>query len=454
MHRDELAFLPAALEVQQTPPPLASRCILWFILLFFSIAIAWAVLGKIDIVVVAAGKIIPSARVKSIQALEIGVIRAIHVQEGQQVTVGDLLLSLDATDSSADRSRIHQDLEQARQVRDRLLLLAQYIQQLQQGVAVGHLDTNTEAYPTFTGGLAEPRLPSDLQAALLRSQIAKLAGDLAEFDHQRNQLIAQQRSAKIAIASLVAVLPIIEQRTKAAMSLHAKRLAAQDSYLQLEMQRLEQTHELSLQRHKLNELDLALERTANAKATLLAELESEVLNQLSNQYHQIAQLTQERLKSQHREQLRALTTPITGVVQNLAVHTVGGVVKPAEVLMNIVPTAQTIEVEAWLQNKDIGFVQPGQLAEVKIDAFPFTKYGVVNAQVHKLSYDAVVSEGLGLVFGALIRLDQHSIDIGGAAFQLIPGMSSMVEIKTGQRRIIEYFLSPILQYGHEAIRER
>ena len=149
-----------------------------------------------------------------------------------------------------------------------------------------------------------------------------------------------------------------------------------------------------------------------------------------------------------------LTAPIDGVVQQLAVHTVGGIVTPAQQLMVVAPEDGQLEVEAILENKDIGFVNEGQDAEVKIDAFPFTRYGTVEGKVTSLSRDAVQIDKVGLVYTAKVSLTRSTIQVDTKEIRLTPGMSVAVEIKTGKRRLIEYFLSPLLQAGHESIRER
>ena len=149
-----------------------------------------------------------------------------------------------------------------------------------------------------------------------------------------------------------------------------------------------------------------------------------------------------------------LTAPVGGTVQQLAVHTVGGVVTPAQPLMVIVPRDKVLEVEAMLPNKDIGFVNPGQDAEVKVETFPFTKYGTIHGTVTQVSSDAIQDEKLGLVYSTRVKLARDTIQVESKAVRLSPGMAVTIEVKTGTRRVIEYFLSPLMQYGDESLRER
>ena len=151
---------------------------------------------------------------------------------------------------------------------------------------------------------------------------------------------------------------------------------------------------------------------------------------------------------------QTLTAPIDGVVQQLSVHTIGGVVTPAQQLMVIAPKEGQLEIEAWIENKDIGFVKEGQAAEIKVEAFPFTKYGVIDGKLLHVSHDAVPLDKVGYVYSARVDMEQTSIDVGDKQIRLSPGMNVAVEVRTGQRRVIEYFLSPILRGFKETARER
>lgn len=149
-----------------------------------------------------------------------------------------------------------------------------------------------------------------------------------------------------------------------------------------------------------------------------------------------------------------LAAPVDGIVQQLAIHTIGGVVTPAQPLMVIVPESQKLEIEAMVLNKDIGFVSANQPAEIKLEAFPFTKYGIIDGTVSQVSSDAIQDEKQGLVYAARIAMTQSSINVDGKQVNLSPGMAVTTEIKTGKRRIIEYLLGPVLQYRQESLRER
>jgi hemolysin D len=185
-----------------------------------------------------------------------------------------------------------------------------------------------------------------------------------------------------------------------------------------------------------------------------AEMRRQMLDQLSEGEQQAQAIGQELSKAQSRQRLMQVRAPIDGTVQQLAVNTIGGVVTPAQALMLLVPNQLRLEVDARLDNKDIGFVKAGQTVEVKIDTFPYTRYGVLRATVLHVSHDAVGDEKQGLTYLARIQLEQSQIQVDEKMVPLVPGMAVAAEIKTGRRRVLDYFLSPLLQYQHESFRER
>lgn len=320
--REDLDFLPAALEILETPASPVGRIIIWLIVLFFLLALGWSIVSKVDVVAVANGKIIPSGKVKTVQAFESGIVRAIHVSDGQRVEQGELLIELDSVVSEAEVNSIRQQVER-----------------------------------------------------------------------------------------LEETLPLVTRKANGLKELAQKDLIPRNDYVQAEEQRISVAQELKALRH-------------------------------------------EQKKAMERTRWQKLTAPVSGVVQQLAVHTLGGVVTSAEPLMVIVPEKERLEVEAFIANKDIGFVLPGHKVQIKVETFPFTKYGLIEGELINVSDDAVEDEKLGLVYAAKVAMHKSTINVDGRMVNLTPGMSMTVEIQTGKRRIIEYFLSPLLSHGRESIRER
>lgn len=190
------------------------------------------------------------------------------------------------------------------------------------------------------------------------------------------------------------------------------------------------------------------------KEAVVANFIRQTREQLLQAEQQLVQLQQDGVKLQSRSELLELRAPVDGTVQQLAVHTEGGVVTEAQPLLVVVPANDKLEIDAMVENKDIGFISVGQQAEVKVEAFPFTRYGILDGRVINMSLDAIADEKRGLLYQTRILLDQAWIGVEGKQVQLVPGMAVTVEIKTGKRRVIDYFLSPVLQYGSEGIRER
>ena len=440
--REEVEFLPAALEIQQTPPAPAGRAILWIVILFFVATVVWAVLGHVDIIAVAQGKIIPGERVKVIQPLEIGTILAIHVEEGREVAEGDPLIELDPTASEADRKRLAQELEAA-------LLEEARLRALLRGV-----EGEERPLIELTGGEAIGAERLEVQRALLHRRLEEYRANLGALASERVKGEAEISAMEASVARIEATLPLITKRARSLRELAEKKMAAEHQYLELEEARIDRRQELAVLRHQLKEARAAIEESRYRAEGYRAEFSRGLLSELADAERQVAGLREEYAKARLRAGQRTLRAPVAGVVQQLAVHTVGGVVTPAQELMRIVPLEAALEVEAWVENKDIGFLREGQRAEVKVDAFPFTKYGLIDAELVKLSDDAVADEQRGLVYAARVLLERTMMEVEGKRVRLSPGMTVSVEVKTGKRRLIEFFLAPLLRYRQESIRER
>lgn len=457
--QSELDFLPAALEIQEKPPSPVGRTIIWSIVAFFSIAVAWALIGEIDIVATAQGKIIPSGRVKVIQPMEIGVVRQIHVREGQHVEAGDLLIELDPTASQADLGRLEMELMATQ------LDAARY-EALERMTTGTEPDTNTETdtaslspatpalmlLPTLTQAASDHVIA--LQEQMLRSEWTEHKARTAALESAIASREAQLAALREDVKKLEGTLPLITRRANAVKRLVDRQLSAEQTWLELEEERLEQKQELASLRKQTDQVSASIREARQQRQALNAEFRSGLLENLSDAERRIDQLQQERVKVSQRIEMRRLTAPVSGVVQQLSIHTIGGVVTPAQELMKIVPESQILEVEAWILNKDIGFIEEGQSTEVKIETFIFTKYGSIDGEVIDVSNDAVTDENKGLVYAGRISMKESTIQVGERRVNLTPGMAVTVEVKTGTRRLIEFILSPLLRYKKESLSER
>lgn len=449
----ELDFLPAALEIQERPPSPIGRAIVWSIVAFFVIALVWSIIGRIDIVATAQGKIIPSDRVKVIQPLEIGSVRAIHVVEGQPVKQGAVLIELDPTLSAADRDRLTSERNTARLNHARLQALAAALQAGHD--ANGTTDLATGLPAINVSGLTDiDPAAIALQQQLLRAQWAEFTARIAALDADLDKRTAELAGVKAQVIKLQQTLPLITKRSDALKGLVGKKLVAENQWLELEQERIEQQQDLESHKQRGIELNAAIAEARQQRTSVEAEFKGKVYTEFADAARQLAGLEQELIKAEQRTGLQTLTAPIDGIVQQLAVHTVGGVVTPAQELLKIVPQEGNLEVEAWVLNKDIGFVNEGQIAEIKVETFPFTKYGTLDAEVIDVSSDAVTDEEKGLIYAARVLMKDATIQVGDKLVNLTPGMAVTVEVKTGTRRLIEYVLSPLLRYRDEGLRER
>ena len=459
----ELEFLPAALEILETPASPAGRAIAATIIAFFAASIAWATFGHVDIIATASGKIVPTGRTKVVQPLEPGTITAIQVDDGDHVTTGQVLVELDRTVTTAERNRVGHDL-------------------LRASLDVARLSALRAGLDAGSGpvGFAPPSdAPADeverARVAMV-AQATEQAAKLASIEQQIAQKNAEAEEIAATIAKLTASLPMVEDlaelRRKAMQIEFGNRVA----HLEAQIRLSEQRHDLIVQRRRAGEVSAAQQALEWQREQAKAEYAHKILGDLTDAKQKAAELAEDAVKTARKMAEQVLTSPIDGTVQQLAVHTVGGVVTPAQQLMMIVPADSRLEAEAMVSNRDIGFVREGQPAEIKIDTFNFTRYGLLHGNVVSVSQDAIVRDkppdkvpsdkskgalaessepqGQELLYAARVSLDRTQMRIEGRLVNLAPGMAVSVEIKTGSRRVIEYLMSPLLRYKQESLRER
>ncbi len=457
---EELAFLPAALEIVETPPSPTGRTIAATIILLFCAALVWSWWGTIDIVASATGKIVPSGRTKVIQPFETGVVRSIRVQDGQVVKAGDVLIELDPTVNAAERDHLHNDL----------LAEQLNIARLHAALAGGN-DPMADFMPPID---ADPTLITT-QRALLLNQVAEHQAKIAALVRQQAQKEAEQGTTAATIEKLEALIPVIQPRVDMRKTLMDKDLGSKLVYFETLQLLVEQQKELRVQKSRLREAEAAVAAIRETRRQAEAEYRHTLSDELAKTEQKVSGLTQELIKAEQKTRLQRLAAPVDGMVQQLAIHTVGGVVTPAQALLVVVPSDSRLEIEAMVSNRDIGFVRPGQEAEIKIDTFNFTRYGLLQGQVLSVSQDAIIRDrqrdrpedrgqgaanetsepkGQELNYSARISLDRTQMQIDEQMVNLSPGMAVTVEIKTGSRTILSYLLSPLLRYRHEILRER
>lgn len=457
---EELAFLPAALEIVESPPSPIGRAIGATIILLFCAGLVWAWWGTIDIVASASGKIVPSGSTKVIQPFETGVVRSIRVEDGQAVKAGDVLIELDPTVNAADRDHLRSDL----------LAEQLNVTRLRAALAAGD-DPLANFRPPAE---ADPALLST-QRELLLHQVAEHRAKLGALDRQQAQKEAEQATTAATIHKLETMIPAIQPRVDIRKTLMDKELGSKLTYYETLQLLLEQQEELSVQKSHLLAAEAAVAAIRETRGQTVAEYRRTLSDELAKTEQKANGLAQDLIKAEQKTRLQRLAAPVDGVVQQLAIHTVGGVVTPAQSLLVVVPSDSRLEIEAMVSNRDIGFVQPGQETEIKIDTFNFTRYGLLHGRVLTVSQDAIVRDrkqdrpnerplgtqndtsepaGQELNYGARISLDRDKMQIDGRMVNLSPGMAVTVEIKTGSRTILSYLVSPLLRYQQEVLHER
>lgn len=432
-------FLPAALEIMEKPPSPGLRWLMLILCSLFAIAVLWSFIGKVDVVATATGKIVPSASSKVIQPIEIGSIRAIHVKNGQRVKKGQLLVELDATISDADAAQSSQQLMSADIVRAR------------NDALMAHLKGLDAQFVPPAGTPVDVALT---QSQFVRSAIGEYEAEKASLGQQRAERQAQLVGAQAEISKLEQTLPLLDQQLAARQELADKGYFSKLRLLEFEQLRVEHIQNIAVQRARAAEASASI-RNLEAQIRRLREAFGRgAISQMAEAEGQSAMAGAELQKSARRRELQQIKSPVNGTVQQLTLTTIGGVVQPAEPIMVIVPDDAEVQVSAQILNKDIGFIYEGQPVRVKLEAFNFTDYGLIEGVVDNISRDAIQDENLGLVYAARIKLNKRHLMINGKNQAIGPGLQVQAEIKTGERRIIQYLLSPIAKTMDEAGRER
>jgi hemolysin D len=457
---DRLAFLPAALEIVETPVAPLAGAIGGSVIALFCLALAWASYGHIDIVASAPGKIIPSGRTKVIQPFEAGVVRAIHVHDGQSVKAGEVLLELDPTMNEAERKHLESDLVAA---------------ELDVARLTAALSEDVDPVAGFRPSEGADAALVATQRQFLIHQIDEQKAKLASINSQKAQKEAELATIMATLKKLKAVLPVLQERVDIKQLLYSHETGSKVNYLEILQLLIETQQEVVVQQSRSHEAEAALAAIIEAQAQTAAEFRRTLSGELVEAQRKAAGLREDLIKATQRTQLQFLTAPVNGTVQQLAVHTIGGVVTPAQALVVVVPDDSHLEIEAMVSNRDIGFVHVGQEAEIKVDTFNFTRYGLIHGRVLSVSQDAITHDkpqdkasdqapgtemstselkGQELLYAAHISLDHTQMQIDENLVNLSPGMAVTVEIKTGSRAVITYLLSPLLKYRQESMRER
>lgn len=422
----EAEFLPAALAVQETPVHPVPRAAAWLLVLLIVLAVAASIFLRTEVVVTGQGQLVTTGRTKSIQSLESAVVRRILVKDGDLVRAGDVLAELFIPGVGTDTARLRAELSEAEEEYQRGQRLLAMIDAGQSQFAAG--------------GLLEGRMRE------YRDKVARLE---AEIERKQVEIETGQEAVK----KIAALLPNLRQKVDDYQKLEQKGYVARHAVLD-QMQALSEAEsEQRIAQNRVRELQAQLAESRRGLSVLTSEARRSTLEQMreANAKRQLA--LQDMRKFSSRDELMQIRSPIDGHVHQINVHTVGGVIGAAQPLMSLVPIDDPLEVEVALENKDIGRLRPGMTAQVKVDTFPYTRFGTVPASLRLISADAVNDERRGPIYKARLTLAKSELASGADVHKLSAGMTTVVEIKIGYRRVIHYFLDPFLRSMGESIHE-
>lgn len=448
---DSLEFAPPLLRLQESAPNPLGRKVLWAILILVGCLILWALIGRLDIVAVAEGKLVPHSYVKIVQPAEAGIVKEILVREGEAVKAGQVLMRMDALITEADASALATESARKR-------------------MALRRIDAELSAKPFRT----EAGDPADLAREIEAQHRANRASLEAALAEERSRLVKAKQDLSAAEAvrdKLTETLPHYRQQDKAYEKLVKDGFAGHIMGSDKRRERIEKEQELKTQLHVI---ESARASTLQSEKKL-AQIETDYRRQLHAERNEtqaaVDKLGQEIAKQTHRKSLLELKAPQDGTVKDLATHTAGTVVQPGTVMLTLVPQDENLRAEVWVSNEDIGFVHPGQKVKLKFAAFSFQKYGMAEGVVEHVSADAAdgsvnsaannaapasdkTGRSMPLGYKALVTLKSMTLDMNGKRFKLAAGMQTNAEILLGTRSVAEYLLSPVQKAWHEAGRER
>ncbi|MBR4153104.1 MAG: HlyD family type I secretion periplasmic adaptor subunit [Selenomonadaceae bacterium] len=435
----ETEFLPAILEVTETPPSPTGRLVMWSILLLVVIALAWSYLGHINEVAVAAGKVIPSGQIKTVQVKNKGIVKEINVEEGQIVQEGDVLVVLDPTTTSADY--------------DSLRKRAAYYK-----LDIQRLTAELTQQPFV------PEEDPDLEPHDLAAEMALYQSRTSDYRTQRQsredviaQRIAKLQASQASYEKYAEVLAIAQEKEARLEELSEQNAISQFQLLEQQRETIEYAKNAQAELDSLNSIRAEIAEAQQNLANVDASYHKDIMTALveaKKEYYAIAEAIK---KAEEDSRMAVIYAPISGRIYNLSIHTLGGIVTDAQPLLQIVPEETKLEFEVYADNKDIGFIKVGQEAEVKVETYNFQKFGMYKAEVMEISADAVNEpndQQKHMKYKLLLDPTSNDINVYGQPAKIEVGMNVSAEIKIKEKRIIDFFLDPFRRYTSEALRER
>jgi membrane fusion protein, hemolysin D len=433
-------FLPAILQLQEEAPSPLPRIVLWTIVALAGAFALWASVGRLDVVAVAEGRLVPRSQLRIVQPAEGGVMRELLVKEGERVRAGQVLARMDVRAAEADAATARNEIATRR-------------------LQLRRIDAELAGKPLARAPEDPPRLHAQAEAQR-EARVQSHEADLAE---QRTAVARARREMQAATETqtkLAGALPVLQEQERAFEKLARDGYAGRLMVAQRSRERLDAEQDLRAQEHRVEGARAAIEQGERRMAQIVASYRAQLQSERVEAETQLARLEQELEKLAHRQRLAELRAPADGVVKDLATQTPGAVLAPGTVLMTLVPDGEALVAEVWLANQDAGFVTGGQSAKLKLASFPFQRYGMLDATVARVSADSSErADGAKAASGAYAYRAQleplaQELRLGEARHALLPGMQLTAEIKLAERTVLEYLLSPVQKVASEAGRER
>lgn len=432
---DSHEFKPILVEIEESPASPLGRSIFWIVILvilFFSI---WMCVGKVDVVVSARGKILPEEEIKILQPLDGGVVSKILVKEGDRVKKGQILIELDPTATQPELKSVQENLE----------YLQIEIERLQSLSKRKHFNLNLE-----------PRNPNpeliQIQKDIYNSIVNALQNQLLTKELELKKIQNQIKSTEIEKNCNNSQLEMALKREKRLKDV--LDIISRDEYDKV-------LNEILTYQNTEEQLSYKLEELKSCRRQIFAEIayikenfRTNILKELADEQKQTTRLKAEVEVISFKNAKKRVVSPIDGYIHELFIHTIGGIVTPAQKLISIVPINSPLIIKSVVMNKDIGFVKEGMLASIKIDTFNFQKYGILKGKVRQVGKDSIEDKRLGPVYEIYITPIDKYLMVEGKKRFLSPGMSLTSEIRVGKRRIIEFFIYPLIKYLDEGMSVR
>ena len=432
--KDRHEFKPLLVELEDSPTSPLARWLFWILTVMMIFIVSWLYFAKVDVVVSARGKVIPSGEIKVVQPIESGIVKKILVKEGDLVKKGQVVMEIDP---SVTETNLESKITNAKLLNIEVERLKALISNRRfsinkfQEVTPNVIKTQTSLYNSTKQSQQQQINLVRKQLEQAREQLNSLKSDISRINQLYN--ITKKREQKLFL-----VLDII----------------ARKDYELVYNQMIDYEQQLAMKRHEALGIKAKISELNQQIKLIKEEYKNKLLEELTQKRKELTVLNAEvaSIKFQNAKQL--IKSPVNGYISKLLVHTEGGVVTPAEKLMMIIPKDAPLIFKVTVLNQDIGFVKKDMNVSVKIDTFSFQKYGLIEGTVIHVADDAIEDEKMGPIYEILIQPHDYFLEYGREKFAINSGMSITAEMKVGKRRVINFFIYPLIRYLDEGMSVR